>query len=264
MAASTSRIVANTNGLTINGNVYTLVHDIGILATTGTLTGNYALAQNLDATSWSTANTGTPAVIANFSGTLAGLGNTISNLTLNAPSSNYVGLIGQTASSATIVLRDIGLTNVNIAGQNYVGALLGFANNATIPLTVNNVYATGTVQGVGYVGGLIGRTYRSTMTDSYSSADITASGSDAGDLIGAAVNATTMTNCDTTDEVTAFGYAGGLIGYLGNSLSAVQKYKSILRHGGYYGSVLAAMPAALWDMDMRTLPISPIHSPRGT
>ena len=86
--------------------------------------------------------------------------------------------------------------------------MLGFANNATIPLTVNNVYTTGTVQGVGYVGGLIGRTYRSTMTDSYSSADITASGSDAGGLIGIAVNATTMTNCNTTGKVTVLDTQG--------------------------------------------------------
>ena len=100
--------------------------------------------------------------------------------------------------------------------------MLGFENNATVPLAVNDVYVTGTVQGVGYVGGLIGRTYRSTFSDSYSSANITASGADVGDLVGAAANATTITNCDTTDKVTAFGYAGGLIGYLGNSLSTVQ------------------------------------------
>ena len=237
-----------SNSLTINGNPYTLIYNLGQVATTGTLSGYYALAENIDATAWSAANTGTPSVIANFSGTLAGLGNTISNLTLNTPSASYVGLIGATPSGTTVVLRDIGLTNVNIIGQNYVGALLGFENNATTPLTVNNIYVTGVVQGAGDVGGLIGRTYRSTISYTYSSANVTASGSNAGGLIGIAVNATTMTNSDSTGQVTAYGYAGGLIGYLGNLLSTAQNINLSYATGNITASFnrLCRWPYRVW------------------
>ena len=45
-------------------------------------TGYYALAQNLDASGTAYTN----ALLGSFKGTLAGLGHTISNLTINAPS----------------------------------------------------------------------------------------------------------------------------------------------------------------------------------
>ena len=50
--------------LAINGNAYTLIHSMSDMATTGTLTGHYALAQNIDATAWSAANTGAASVAA--------------------------------------------------------------------------------------------------------------------------------------------------------------------------------------------------------
>jgi filamentous hemagglutinin family protein len=207
----------NTNGLTINGTSYTLIHDISQLATTGTLSDSYALAEDLDATEWSAANTGTASVIAKFSGTLTGLGHTISNLTLNAPSTNYVGLIGQTVSGATTVIRNIGLVDVNVTGKRRVGALIGWANGTN---TISGVYSTGTVSGYNdTTGGLIGRAYGGTtaITDSYSTADITlAEGSGyVGGLIGSAEN-TTITNCHATGKVTGTSSGsrmGGLVGY---------------------------------------------------
>jgi hypothetical protein len=141
-------------GLAINGQTYTLIQNMsqldaldGFNAATGqgaasTVSGHYAIAQNLDASG--TTYTNSP--IESFSGTLAGLGHTINNLTINAPAVTNVGLIGQ-ATDATI--RDLGLTNANVSGYGNVGALLGWGSTSATsssPLTITGVYSTGTVQ----------------------------------------------------------------------------------------------------------------------
>ena len=79
------------------------------------------LAQNLNASGTTYASS----LISSFSGTLAGLGHTISNLTINeSPSiSESTGLIGQTTGT-TSVLRDIGLVNANITSANGAGGTL--------------------------------------------------------------------------------------------------------------------------------------------
>ena len=213
-------------GLTMNGTPYTLIHSMDQLAAqddaTGTATGSYALAQDLDAAAWSAANMGATSVVAKLSGTLSGLGHTVSNLSLNAPSTNFVGLISQTSGTATI--RDIGLVGVNITGKRFAGAMIGRAQQSN--LTVSNAYSTGTVKGASSVGGLIGRVFGTTVTPatishSYSDADVTVDTSGGGGLIGSneTWTSTMITNCHATGKVTAASgsegtYLGGLVGYL--------------------------------------------------
>ena len=214
--------------LTMNGTAYTLIHDLATYATTGTLSGNYALAQNIDATAWSAANTGTPSVYANFSGTFAGLGHTIGNLTLNAPSSWYVGLIGQISGPVTI--RDIGLTNANITGSNFVGALVGRASNAT----VSQAYVEqSSVTGVSQVGGLLGGAWTSTIKSSYADVSITGAQpnpppvANVGGLIGYLMSGSTVINSHAS-AVIGSSYnmqaVGGLIGFMGYGNTVTNSY----------------------------------------
>ena len=230
-------LTGSNASLTINGNKYTLIHSMDELAGTGTASGYYALAGNLDAEAWSRSNVGAASVVGTLSGTLAGLGHTVSNLTLNAPTSNYVGLIGQTSSSGMSVIRDIGVVNANITGRADVGALLGVSNGAA----VSNAYVTATKGNVstvsgstGSIGGLIGGAWggATTITSSYSDANVTAmstvtmTGSQSsvtglGGLIGQGTNVT-IANCHATGNVTAPETAygtdiGGLIGGAVNS-----------------------------------------------
>ncbi len=58
-----------------------------------------------------------------FNGTFDGLGFTISNLYINRPTQDYVGLFGYT-NNATI--KNIGLNDVDITGNSYVGGLVGY------------------------------------------------------------------------------------------------------------------------------------------
>lgn len=195
----------NNASLTLNGQDYTLIHSMDELAAlddaTGTATGYFAIAEDLDAAQWSTANDGADSVIAILSGTLTGLGHTISNLTLNASSSSAynVGLIAQTKKATWDILRDLGLININLSGPWRVGALTGKFYKGTI----SNVYVTGnsSVSGRSSVGGLLGYARDLETTNTFSDAEITAELGDCGGLIGNAYNAT-VSNSHASGAVT--------------------------------------------------------------
>lgn len=225
--------------LTINGQTYILVGNVAQIATTGTLTGYYALADNLDATSWSAANTSARSVIATFGGTFAGLGHTVDNLTFNGgtgSSGRYTGFIGQIASDAyTNTIRDIGITNINVksssryvgalvgssaynltvtgaystgviaVGSSYAGGLLGFMTGAaTIPIVVDNAYSTVTLTSAGanYVGGLIGSIAYGSVTHTNASGNVTSGTGGIGGLIGS-MSGTVLSDSYATGAVTA-------------------------------------------------------------
>ncbi|MBR2734177.1 MAG: hypothetical protein IKD80_08040, partial [Selenomonadaceae bacterium] len=87
-----------------------------------------------------------------FKGTFDGnnsAGYKISNLTVNTPDNNFVGLFGCVGTGGTI--QNITLTDVNITGKNNVGGLLGDNEGE-----VTNCTVSGTVGGNSYVGGLVG------------------------------------------------------------------------------------------------------------
>ncbi|WP_170168268.1 filamentous hemagglutinin N-terminal domain-containing protein [Pseudorhodoferax soli] len=154
---------ANLRGLTINGDVYTLIHSMAQLdaldntdAVTlagnyDTVNGNYAIAKNLDAAGVTYA---TAPVYLFGNGTVTGLGHTISNFTI-APAFDYAGLFGQVLGVA--VFRDIGFLDVAITrAVTGVGALVGGARTYGAEIRIYNAYVTGEVQGNWGVGGLAG------------------------------------------------------------------------------------------------------------
>ena len=91
-----------------------------------------------------------------FTGTFDGGGHKITNLYINRPSTNNVGLFGRTGSGSEI--RNVGLEDVDIKGNERVGGLVG-QNRGNI----TNSYSTGSVTGIGlnFVGGLVGHNYDS-------------------------------------------------------------------------------------------------------
>jgi len=82
-----------------------------------------------------------------------GLGHIISNLYINRPSQDYVGLFGYAYSRGnnTSTLKNVGLIGNSVKGNNYVGGLAGYSRGI-----VTNSYSTGDVSGNTYVGGLVG------------------------------------------------------------------------------------------------------------
>ena len=244
--------------LSINGNSYTLVYtmaqldaidglnavDNSSVTTYGVgLAGNYALANNLNAagTTYTQALIGTNSSNSSttqYSGNFDGVGHTITDLTITAPTLINVGFFGYTATGSTI--SSVGVINDIIIGNSHVGGLIGH-NHSTVQTsyatgsvtgvfntggligygtsngTVQSSYATGSVTGVNNTGGLLGSN-DSTVQTSYATASVNGAGSGTGGLIGyTAVNTMVQTSY-ATGSVTGIGYTGGLIG---NSAGAV-------------------------------------------
>ena len=201
-----------SDGTAIN---YTVVNSQSALqAMNNSLNGNYALGSNLTFSGESTPIGSSPS--SRFTGTFDGLGHTISNLTIDTPGSNYVGLFGYT-SNATI--QNIGLVNNNIKGQNYVGALVGVNASST----VTNSYATGAVTGSSYTGGLVGAIVSGTVSNSYATGAVTGS-SHTGGLV-AFNDGSTVTNSfwdvDSTGQTTS---AGGTAIYSTSTTNTINAY----------------------------------------
>ena len=143
-----------------------------------------------------------------FTGTLDGLGHTISNLTIDLPSQGRTGLFGQVGSSG--VVENLGLVNANVTGSSQVGALAGLSAG-----TLSNVYATGTVNGSSYTGGLLG-VNNGTVEGSHALVAVTAANYGVGGLVGYNSSYGTVSNTYATGTVIdngSFGRrAGGLVG----------------------------------------------------
>ncbi len=92
-----------------------------------------------------------------FTGNYNGNGYSISNLYINRPKENYVGLFGYNqgvnVNNMIKVLKSLALVNVNIVGNNFVGAVGG----ESVYVRLEKCYATGIVSGADYyIGGLVG------------------------------------------------------------------------------------------------------------
>ena len=118
-----------------------------------------------------------------FRTTFDGNNYTISNLFINRTgnSDNYIGLFGQLGGGS---VRRVHLVGANVTGNNDVGALVGHITLGT----VSHSSSSGTVSGVGRVGGLVGaiNSTRGTVQYSRSSAVVTATGISVGGLVGPA------------------------------------------------------------------------------
>ncbi|WP_312418407.1 beta strand repeat-containing protein, partial [Shinella sp.] len=203
----------------VNAANYTLIHNVNQLQAMNADVGSrYALGSDIDASATATWNGGAGFSPVgndtnNFTGTLAGLGHTISGLTINRPSSSLVGLIGD-ARGAT--LRDIGMLGGSIKGRNYAGSLVGYARLSSI----TSAYATGGVSGSEYVGGLVGFATSSKITNAYATGAVSGSGYYVGGLVGSAFSSSRITNAYATGAVSSSSgsnYVGGLVGYADSS-----------------------------------------------
>ncbi|MBC6414591.1 MAG: cadherin-like beta sandwich domain-containing protein [Chromatiales bacterium] len=158
-------------------------------------------------------------ISADFNAVFEGNGHTISNLMIDRSSDDTIGLFEETDSNSKI--RNIGLLNNVVAGNNFVGSLVGFnqgsiANSyATGEVigtgngvgglvsdnrgTITNSYATGVVTGNTTIGGLVGDNNSGTITNSYATGNVNAQRRAAGGLVG--LNRSSITNTYATGDV---------------------------------------------------------------
>jgi len=224
-----------SDGTTKNFTVITSLGSAGSTTTTdlqgmsGDLTLNYALGADIDASATSGWNAGagfTPvgtgtSLTTQYKGTFDGLGHTISNLTVNQPSANFMGLFGATGSGS--IVRDIGLLGGSVTGLNYVGGLVGYSNSL-----ISYTYNTGTVTGgaAGRAGGLVGQLNKPnnaspTLSYSYASGNVAAgNGGYAGGLVGQIGSYVPIFYCYATGNVSVTnGISGGLAGQIAGPIT---------------------------------------------
>lgn len=106
-----------------------------------------------------------------FTGILKGNGFVISNLTIDRPTTNYVGLFGYCQFNSSLKLpnlRDIIISNTDVSGQDYVGILAGYvgttlgstgsvlAGEPAVGTIINACTTDGVISGRNSVGGIFG------------------------------------------------------------------------------------------------------------
>ncbi|BAL06009.1 two-partner secretion domain-containing protein [Bradyrhizobium japonicum] len=205
---------------------YAVITDVNALQNINTnRSGNYVLGANIDASATAGWNGGagfTPIggigdISSYFSGIFDGLGHHISNLTINRPSSDNIGLFGYLDGGT---IRNVGLEGGSVTGNNAVGGLVGssglwvYGGTSSVAYnTISNVYNTGNVTGSGaMVGGLVGDAYITTISNSYATGTVAGYGAAGG--LGGRVVASSVSNSYATGNVSAvWDGAGGLIGY---------------------------------------------------
>lgn len=188
------------------------------------ITSSYALENNVDCSvsaSWNSGAGFDP--IDDFEGTLDGRGFIVDKLTINRGGTINIGLFGS-MSDTDVIIKDIGLTDVNITCQYYCGAFAGYMSGilsgsfstGTISSTHNNCYNAGLVGvnigtirdswtachiiGQGILGGLVGLN-AGLITDVYSMSNVTGTpGADRGGLcplqIGGTMSGVSFFNTD--------------------------------------------------------------------
>ena len=185
------------------------------------LKGKYTLGSNIDMTGITFVPIGFSYGTDAFSGFFDGLNHTISNLTITAPTSDYKGLFGF-AYDPTI--QNIGLVNVSITGQDYVGGLVGLMHYTG---SVTNCYVTGSgsVAGRDYTGGLIGfQSANSVSSHNYATLSVSGRGG-VGGLVGSSYDSRIDTSY-ATGRVDGAYTIGGLVGTNGGAAVINQTYST--------------------------------------
>lgn len=209
-------VFANPEGaLRINGQQYALVGKISTLAADIAKHpgGSFALVNDYDASRDGTYSSSPVSTI--FTGTFEGLGNTISNLSINDPSGTGDGLFAEVGSGGT--LADIRLTNASVTSNAIydavpTGALVGLSEGSVLGATATGS-VSGSAQNYPFVGGLVGESM-GTIAYSQSAVSVTAgvSGS-AGGLVGVVESGIVYASSATGSVTAGQGSdAGGLAG----------------------------------------------------
>ena len=144
-----------------------------------------------------------------FSAGFEGGGHTLSNLFINRPAEDGIGLFGGVHLDGNDTIRGVGLANVNVTGNDAVGSLVGHSTY----LGVVGSHASGRVTGSDRVGGLVGES-SGNVIDSY--AAVRVSGDEA---VGGLVGHHILNRIETsyaTGHVSGMFAVGGLVGATGD------------------------------------------------
>ena len=193
-----------------------------------------------------------------YGGTFKGNNKTISHLFINRGSRHNTGLFHAVDGDVS----GLGLLNVDVTGADRVGGLAGNQGGGG---TISSCYVTGRVSGSKWgVGGLVGRSYRTSGTNrivsSYARVSVrvpasVTSGGMAGGLVGWLTDQTEVVASYALGSVFvghSSGVGGGLVGQIASGGGVTASY-SIGRvtgagtKGGLVGSISGTVTDSYWD-----------------
>jgi|GEM_PF-2083929 len=213
---------------------------------------HYELINDIDASATSTWNEGSgfhPVGndTINFEGSLNGNEYIISDLFINRPDEDYIGLIGYQAEGS---IKNLILENVDITGNYRVGGIAGgtYLNTDSIM----NCGVSGNITGNdSKVGGLVGQQLNGVISNCYVSANVEGS-HQVGGLVGE--NYTTIENSYARGQVGGTHTVGGLtgipFGHIENCYATCKiasSGKAGGLHGEYPSATGATVNACFWD-----------------
>jgi hypothetical protein len=174
-----------------------------------------------------------------FTGNFDGKNNTISDLIItphdfNPGYTDYVGLFGVMGGN----ISNIGLININISSDGaLIGALAGYTADE---ISITNSYSTGEITAEpSLIGGLIGEFVSSgSISNSYSEVNINSPLSDiVGGIAGYSIGS--ILDSYATGNIIAFGDAGGLVGMQrGQSITNCYATGNVTASDNYIGGLV--------------------------
>ncbi len=180
---------------------------------------NFLQTADIDASTTATWNAGAGfKPIALFYGKYEGNGFVISNLTINRPAEDYVGIFGENRGT----LNNFKIYNSRITGSTYTGGVVGY-NRGTLYRTKiyrdNILYSY--VTGYAYVGGLVGyNTTGAVLSQSYAIANVSTTLNTGGAFTGglAGYNSGFVFNCYARGTVTG-GNGANIAGFISSNIA---------------------------------------------
>ena len=188
-----------------------------------------------------------------FTGSFDGRNHTISDLVINRPTENYIGLFGRTNGAS---IKNVVIEDSVISGQNFVGSLVGIA----VTTDISFASAYGVVEGAFTVGGLVGRLETSsTVNGSMLDVVVSSSGAYAGGLAGL-VAGSSISNISADVDVDGTGtYSGGIVGYMYADTADVIFERIYVRGSATGGSFNAGVAAGVdtfgYNVTLRSMAI---------
>jgi hypothetical protein len=224
-----SDILNNTTGDGTDSNPHVVTTLYELQAVNSDLSAEYVLGNDIDASETETWNSGagfTP--IGNssdpFSGDFDGKGFSVDGLYIHRPNTYDIGFFGRVNSGD---IKNIGVTNLDIQGDTYVGGLVGQNKDYS---DITNSYSRGTVTGNQSVGGLVGVNRGSSdITKSYSRGTVNGN-TNLGGLVGENIDDSYIKKAYSSGNVSGDREVGGLVGL--NIGSHIKKSYSLSRVTG--------------------------------
>lgn len=149
------------------GDPYTIStaeHWVQLSVNTAEWNGHFILTADIDLSGITinpVGNFGTP-----FIGSFNGQGHIIRNASINLLDQSYLGLFGYIGPGGLI--RNLGVENAMMIGNDNVGGLAGFNYQGTI----DSCYVTGRIEGGSYLGGVLGSNDQGKVLWCYSTAAV--------------------------------------------------------------------------------------------